>query len=275
MKKLILAFGSVFLLSAVILPGFAHQFFRGHDHENLAVRPHTERFAPLNYYQVVSRRAQLRERRAQNQARVSNVSSLTTRPRTSGVDNPRRLNTTQDRFFIVREDNFKDRLGNVDLNNRNRDVISNIYKPTGFDGFSFSHPRGFAETENSTFRGTGTSLAYRVLKLNSGTCTLASFWTCAQSHNQAFRSSAAFSSVQNVQTSLRQNQTNHSSFDFYPTITESFDTRVNGKSYTYYTYTVLNPLDNSVIRIEAVSNTSEKPRVAQVTHNIFESFRYN
>lgn len=271
MKKLILAFGSVFLLSAVILPGFAHQFFRGHNHENLAVRPHTERFAPLNYYQVVNRRAQLRQQRLASRSLRTSVLSEN---RTSSASNPRRFNTTQDRFFIVRENNFKDRQG-FSATGRNVGSLNNIYKPTGFDSFAFSHPRGFVESGESTFRGPNTSLAYRVLKLNSGTCTLASFWTCAQSHNQAFRNSEAFSVVRNLQTSLRRNQTDHLSFDFYPTITESFDTIVGGKAYTYYTYTVLNPLDNSIIRIEAVSNTFEKPRVAQVTHRIFESFRYN
>jgi len=271
MKKLALAFGSVFLLSAIVLPGFAHQFFRAHNHDNLAVRPHTERIAPLNYYQVTARREQQRQQRALNSSLRTSVLSEN---RTSSSSNPRRFNTTQDRFFIVREDNFRDRLG-FNENARNIGSLNNIYKPTDFDGFSFSHPRSFVRTDNGAFRGSGTSLAYRVLKLDGGTCTLASFWTCAQSHNQAFRSSDAFAGVRNVQTSLRQNQTDHFSFDFYPTITESFDTIVNGKAYTYYTYTVLNPLDNSIIRIEAVSNTFEKPRVAQVTHQIFESFRYN
>lgn len=280
MKKLSFVLGSLFLAGAFMLPSFAHTFYET-DHHDLAARPHTERIAPMNYYQQLYRdyyrcgvsgcntdkRVNMPRQRVVDRNGRTIVRNIN---RQNINDTARRANTYQDRYIIVRKGNYIDRGYSLNQNNRTR----NTYNVADAGDYELTNPRRFVMTENGDYRASGTTLAYRVLSLDQAHCNMKNFWTCAQSHNKAFRNSKALNLVRNVQTSYRWNQTAHTNFDYFPTITESFDAVVNGQAYTYYVYMALNPIDNTMIRIEGVSSSREKRTASQTAFQIFETFRF-
>jgi len=275
MKKLVLSFGLLIAVSALMSPSFAHLFFQNHDHDNLAVRPHTERVAPSSYYKSLQRdyyRCQMFDcTGAQNRVTVPlhPNQGRNARP-TQAEDITRSANTYQERYLVVRRGNYVDRLG-YDITERNSQQIFTIADSADYD---IAHPGNFEQTVNGDYRADGTSLAYRVFGLDQGTCTEENFWACAQGQNRAFRAADVFQAVGNVEANYRWNQTNHSNFEYFPTATESFDAVANGQAYTYYIYTALNPIDDTMVRIEAVSSTAEKRTASQQAFRLFETFRF-
>ena len=284
MKKLTFVLGSLFLVAAFALPSFAHTFYNNSHSHDLAARPHTERIAPLNYYQQLYReyyrcgsQGCQTEQRIQAPAKPALVNrygrTIEREVTAENVNNTsRRANTYQNRYLVVRNGNYVDRLG-YDASTRSN-VSRSTYNVADSGDYSVSSPRGFVRTTTGDYRAKGTSLAYRVLSLDQTRCTSQNFWACAQSQNRAFRGKDGFSVVRNTQTSYRWNQTAHTDFEYFPTVTESFDAVVNGRAYTYYTYTALNPADNTMIRIEGVSTSREKPTAAQTAFQVFETFRF-
>lgn len=280
MKKLSLVFGALLVVASLSATSFAHYFYRSYQYENLAVRPHTERIAPLNYYRQFYQdyyRCGYRGCTKEVKATIPRTPAGAYLRRETRTNDPsqmtRRANTYQERYLIVQKGDYVDRLG-YDPSERNLRNPGQVYDIADTSDYTLVDPRGFVRTSNGDYRANGTSLAYRVLGLDSSLCNANNFWNCAQSHNQAFRSSDAFSFVRNVETSYRWNQTNMDNFNYFPTITESFDAKVNGKNYTYYTYTALNPGDNTMIRIEAVSQSVEKSTAAVRAYKLFETFRF-
>jgi len=282
MKRLSFVLGSLFLLTAFASPIFAHTFFQPHGHDDLAARPHTERIAPLSYYRQLNKDFfRFGARECNTEARVQVPThpavvnqfgrTIPTEVNSNTIDDiTRRANTYQNRYTIVRKGNYVDRGYDVNAQRSSRST----YAVADQGDYSLTNPRGFSLNNNGDYRADGTSLAYRVLSLDQNQCNENNVWTCAQSQNQAFRASDAFSVVRNVESSFRWNQTSHTDFDYFPTVTESFDAVVNGKTYTYYTYTALNPVDNTMVRIEGVSQSAEKRRAAQTAFQIFETFRF-
>ncbi len=279
MKKLAFVFGAMFMATSLFGTSSAHYFYQTHDHHDLAVRPHTERVAPIKYYQQFHRdyyrcgATGCQSRETLQAPQAPHAFELRNQRPTDPALMTRYANTYQDRYLIIQEGDYVDRLG-YDPVTRSQNATNYATAMASSGSYAIAMPGGFSQTSNGEYRGSDTSLAYRVLSLGDNRCTVTNFWTCGQTYNQAFRQSSAFAAVQNVVTEPRWNQTEHETFDYFPTITESFDAVVNGVPLTYYIYTALNPLDNTLMRIEAVSQRSEKTTASERAFQIFETFRF-
>ena len=73
-----------------------------------------------------------------------------------------------------------------------------------------------------------------------------------------------------INQDFRWNDTQALSFSRYPTVTETFE--AGGRA--YYTFSALNPVDGSIIRIEGVASARDQNIAAQAMFQVFESFRF-
>lgn len=178
---------------------------------------------------------------------------------------PRIENTIQTNRLVVRNGNYKDQ------------IVPYNGEPTVNDlavvdaGTYTLDTMGFTKDGSGTYRQQGTSLAFRVLSSPSDyKCSQTNFWSCVARLTSNFQAAQNLGSISNLNRDFRWNDTEHLSFQRFPTVTESFD--AHGR--TYFIFSALNPADGSIVRIEGVATQGDKNAAAQAMYQVFESFRF-
>ncbi len=137
--------------------------------------------------------------------------------------------------------------------------------------FTLGLPGNFVE-KDGIFRSNDSSLAFRVI--SGGKCNAIAFTSCVSRLDRNFEKTSNLTNVYGKQVFHRWNQTILSDFDYFQTVTESFDARSKGRNNSYFTFTAMNPETGEITRIEGVSDSRERARAAQQMHQIFETFRF-
>lgn len=137
--------------------------------------------------------------------------------------------------------------------------------------YTLTIPQGFSQDSQGIYRKSSSSLAFQIK--NAGTCQSNNAIGCMNQLSTQFKSAQGLYNAQNHNKDFRWNQIIHNDFTYSPTITENFSAQVNGKNNTYYTFTALNPHNNQVVRIEAVSNAKDRYQAAQDIFRVFETLR--
>lgn len=173
------------------------------------------------------------------------------------------LNTVASNRNVVRNNDFVYKAGKLDTRN-------NVVR-TQPKNFTVSVPRSFVKTDG-IYRTQNSSLAFRVT--SGGTCNPIAFQDCAKRLDNQLQKESNFAQIYGEQTFHRWNQTVLTDFDYYQTITKSYNATNGGKHHSYFTFTALDPNTNEIVRIEGVANSRESNIAAQQAHKIFESFRF-
>jgi hypothetical protein len=179
--------------------------------------------------------------------------------------NPRIENTMQSNRLVVRNGDFVDRtyayLGEPKI--EDLAVVDATYYTVDTTAFN--------KDGSGTYRNNQTSLAFRVLQSPSSyKCSQTNFWSCVAQLSRNFRTSQNLTNAVSLNQDMRWNDTQALSFAKYPTVTENF--QANGR--TYYTFSALNPVDGSIVRIEGVASARDQNIAAQAMFQVFESFRF-
>lgn len=145
-----------------------------------------------------------------------------------------------------------------------------------FSRYKYSNviPRNFKKQSDGIYKDQNSSLQFRVVQTpEKYKCLQKSFKICAINLGKGFKREQSLRQTYHYFTSYRLNQTKAHSFSQYPILVESFKGTLFGSEHVYFVFNALNPIDDSIIRIEAVVSDKEKTKAAQTMFKIFESFR--
>lgn len=182
-------------------------------------------------------------------------------------------NTFQTDRLVVRNGNYKEV-----LNYNPQSVQEALYgtqnqQLTG--GQYYFNRLGFSQDRYGNFRSTDTNLALRINSTKASGCTGSNFENCTYQLTQDFVTRQNLSRMTNQTGSYRLNETNYLDRNDYPVIVESFDAVKNGRQYSYFIMTAINPTTQEVVRIEGIAPTQDKDMAARYAYRVFESFRFN
>ncbi len=184
-------------------------------------------------------------------------------------------NTFQTNRLVVRNGHYKEVRNYHPNSNQPARRTSNSGSQVGMDtAYTFSQ-YGFSADRNGVFRSRNTSTAFRVHRVGQVPCSQANFGQCAQSLTQNFVNAQNLQGISHQAGSQRINQTNYLDRGYYPTVVESFDGIKNGRSYSYFILTAMDPTSRNVVRIEAVAPSGDRAGANHYMHQVFESFRFN
>jgi hypothetical protein len=137
--------------------------------------------------------------------------------------------------------------------------------------YTLTIPAGFIQDAQGIYRKVGSSLAFQIRE--AGTCDSYNAIACMNGLSTQFRSSQGLYNTEDYHKDFRWNQIIHNDFTYSPTITENFGAQVQEKNNAYFTYTAVNPHNNKVVRIEAVSEAKDRYQAAQDIFRVFETLR--
>lgn len=247
------------------------------------IRPFSNRIGPYRYrannkscnncrytYQHASRRNDVTKYAQYKTRQISYRKRIELKRQREVMHYPRYANTVTSAVNVVRNSDYVLKIGvpggAIVRSNGNK---TNLFE----DEYAVEVPQGFYRDANGVYRKTGSSLAFRVL--SAGKCNSQGFTTCVKGVSNNFKDEQNLGSVRNYKQVNRWNQTVHTDFNYYPSVTESFDATVFGREHSYFIYNAVNPENGQIIRLEVVSDRGEKLRSMQSVFNMFETFRFN
>lgn len=297
--SLSLALGIVLLSGALTINSFAHSLggsrdrcfvgnidgkarFQAHDHHELhhhkPARPFSERIGAFQYrvqpngncqisgVQHSSRRHDVGYHKQYNTSNLTREQKLTAQRAVFGDGSAGRYeNNVISNRNVIRNNNYV--YENAIYNLRRNAVVQESTA-----NFAIELPFGFGRDTQGVYRSKNSSLAFRVI--DGGECNSLSFSSCARTANQNFQSANELSRAYNQQEFTRWNQTVHTDFDYFQTVTSSFDALSGINENAYFTFNAIHPITGELVRIEGVAKGNEKDRAAQIMFQLFETFRF-
>lgn len=298
MKKFLLSLGVLMVSGAAITVGLASSYsyhltqypYYNQYYPNLRTyRPVSNRLAPWQYrsqgankvtchrgepcYDVAMQSGKNALARQAQPYRAGNYrAAIDAYKRSRASQNPRYPNTYQGKRLYVRKGDYVETgvsyLGHDDDENNSNLTVG---EDSDFD----LKVGKFNQDASGVYRMRDSSLAFRISKTPSAyKCAQSNFWSCAMNLNKQFRDTQKLGAIFNLNNEFRWNQTNDMDFDYYPTVTETFDTLNGSKRHTYFVFNALNPNDGTITRIEGVTNTVNSDSSAKEMYRITETFRF-
>lgn len=187
----------------------------------------------------------------------------------------RSLNTSQTERLWIRNNQYKDRYGyrssQANKGTRNKQLLDRSAYSTDMNGFI---------TSQNVNRSRTSSLAWRVTEVSGNhSCQENSFMQCARNGASNFRSAYGLKDPKQNQawqyTGFAWRQTVKNSFTYYPTFTESFSAKYNGRNNVYFLFSVYDAQNQKVVRVEGVARQSDMDRAAQDFYRVMQSFQLN
>lgn len=175
--------------------------------------------------------------------------------------NARAENTVPSDRHVIRNGQYKQKVGYPYgagyANSTLTPQTASVYKPnyahyenTGIPFAVDLKGTSVVQTGESTFEDKRSSLAFRIVR--EGSCS-GSFQQCVQTYSRSFKQSQKLGAVDTLYARFNYEKTVELDGNRYPVYTEGFRAQGYGSNNVYYLYSMVDPSDGSVVRIEAVA----------------------
>lgn len=132
----------------------------------------------------------------------------------------------------------------------------------------------FSVSKDGIYKDKKLPLVFQVVRTPEKYKCKQNFALCAISLNKDFRNRQNISNSYEHKINFQKKQTRALDFRKYPTFMESFKASVFGQENVYFLFSIYDPSDESVIRIEAVASASYEKESAEIMYEIFETFKF-
>lgn len=127
------------------------------------------------------------------------------------------------------------------------------------------------QTGENTFEDKRSSLAFRIVR--DGSCS-GSFQQCVQTYSRSFKQSQKLGAVDTLYARFNYEKTVDLDGNRHPVYTEGFMAQGYGTNNVYYIYSMMDPSDGSIVRIEAVSLQRDHGIAAQSIKDVAQTFLF-
>lgn len=193
--------------------------------------------------------------------------------------NARAENTVPSNRHVVRYGSYKYKQGYPTYGYYNQGVIAGTqtidyseYSKTGIPYSIDLQGVHVVQTGENTFADRNSSLSFRITR--GGKCASSNFQQCALGLTRGFKQSQNLGSVQNLYGRYEYNTTVEHDGTKYPTYVEGFTAEGYGTQNVYFVYSMLDPSDGSVVRIEAVGLQRDMERASRTIYDVFQTFLF-
>lgn len=127
------------------------------------------------------------------------------------------------------------------------------------------------QTGENTFEDRNSSLAFRIVR--DASCN-GSFQQCVQTHSRSFKQSQNLGAVNTLSARFNYDKTVDLDGNRYATFKEGFTAQGYGTNNAYYLYSMMDPSNDSIVRIEAVSLLNDYNRAAESIEAVAQTFLF-